>query len=248
MKSRIAILPNALTATNLGLGFYSMIASIRGDWSVAAWCILAAIIVDVSDGRVARWTNTASAFGVEFDSLCDLVSFGAAPAMLMYHWCFKALADEFGVFMTFVFALCAASRLARFNISDTDLKSFVGLPTPAAAGMIAAVVNFSPEIFPSVGLCIFGASLMLALAYLMVSHIEYFSIKLLTISGMHLFERVMIGALIALTWYNNTVGFVILTGLYCLSGPVKLVRRRAKREGESDQIQGRGEKVVKFTS
>lgn len=222
------LVPNLVTLGSMFCGFLAIIYASSMRYEKATIAIAFSILLDGLDGRVARRLNATSKFGGEFDSFADFVSFGIAPAMLMYHWCFKPLADEFGVFITFVFALCSASRLARFNITDTSLKSFVGLPTPGAAGMVAAVVNFSPAVDPSLTLCLFGALMMLALAYLMVSQIEFFSIKLLTVSGMHLWERVMIGALIALIWYNNRVGFVVLTGIYCLSGPVSFLSRRGK--------------------
>lgn len=241
------LVPNAVTLGSMFCGFLTIIYASSMRYEKATIAIGFAILLDGLDGRVARRLNATSKFGGEFDSFADFVSFGIAPAMLMYHWCFKTLADEFGVFITFVFALCAASRLARFNITDTNLKSFVGLPTPGAAGMVAAIVNFAPEVYPSVGLCLFGAIVMLTLAYLMVSQIEFSSIKLLTLSGMHLFERVVIGALIALIWYNNRIGFVVLTAIYCLSGPFNFARHKIWGvPAPAPQPADKGERLVKI--
>ena len=139
------LLPNAVTLGNMFCGFIACIYAEAGRFEKAAIAVGFAILLDGLDGRVARKFNATSKFGLEFDSFSDLVSFGVAPAIIMYHWCFKPLADEFGVFFTFVYALCAASRLARFNISQQNLANFTGLPTPGAAGMVAATVNLMPH-------------------------------------------------------------------------------------------------------
>lgn len=146
MKTGIYVLPSILTAANLSLGFYSITASINQNWSHAAWAILASIIVDILDGRTARWTNTTSQFGVEFDSLCDLISFGLAPAMMAY---LLVLGDygRIGFAISLLYVICAALRLARFNLkshsenaNEEPAHYFVGLPTPAAGGILASFV------------------------------------------------------------------------------------------------------------
>jgi len=220
------LVPNAVTLANMFCGFLAIIYASSGRFEKAALAIGLAIMLDGLDGRVARKLQATSRFGVEFDSFSDLVSFGVGPAILMYNWCFRATADEWGVFVTFVFALCAASRLARFNISDTNLKAFTGLPTPGAAGMVAAIVNFSPVVESSLLLTIFGTTLMLLLASLMVSSVEFFSVKQINLTRMPPVVFILLGALIALIWYNSSVGFVALAAIYVASGPLRVLRRK----------------------
>lgn len=223
------LVPNAVTVGGMFCGFLTIIYAATGRFEKAAIAIGFAILLDGLDGRVARRLNATSKFGVEFDSFADLISFGVAPAMLVYHWCFRAVADEFGVFISFVYALCAASRLARFNISHDNLASFSGLPTPGAAAMVAALVNFTPVAPPSHAFALFGVALMVTLSFLMVSKIEFLSIKMLKIGGMKFIARLCIGLLIALIWYNNQIGCLVLAGGYCLSGPLGWVRKRKGR-------------------
>ncbi|MBX7136589.1 MAG: CDP-diacylglycerol--serine O-phosphatidyltransferase [Oligoflexia bacterium] len=220
------LVPNAVTLANMFCGFLTCIYAASGRFEKAVIAIGLAILLDGLDGRVARRLNATSRFGVEFDSFSDLVSFGVAPAVLMYHWCFKAQADEFGVLVTFIYLLCAASRLARFNISDPNLKSFTGLPTPGAAAAVVVAVNFAPALSPSFWVTTIGALLALSLAYLMVSRIEYLSVKTLRISGMNLWLRVGIGSLIALIWYNNQFGLLLLGYGYAFSGPLVACYRK----------------------
>lgn len=238
---RRSLIPNAVTLGNMFCGFLTVIYGASGRFDKAAVAIALAILLDGLDGRVARRLNATSKFGLEVDSFADLVSFGIAPALLMYFWCFRATADEFGVFITFVYALCAATRLARFNISAENLKSFTGLPTPGAAGMVASLVNLSPALQAGRGTVTGFSALMLALAFLMVSRIEFFSIKRLKVRGIHPFTSIVIGGLIALIWYNSKVGFLVLTASYVLSGPLGAVLRSRKggkrgEEGEGDRL------------
>lgn len=220
------VVPNAVTLGNMFCGFLAIMYSATSRYEKAALAIGIAILLDGLDGRVARRLNATSKFGLEFDSFSDLISFGVAPAILLYHWCFYPAADEFGVAPTFIYTICAASRLARFNISAENLKSFVGLPTPGAAGFVAALVNFAPHVESSLMLRLFGTIVLLSLAFLMVSQIEFFSIKRLKVSGMRLVARVALGAVIALIWYNSGFGFLFLTGAYIVSGPYGWIRKR----------------------
>jgi CDP-diacylglycerol--serine O-phosphatidyltransferase len=225
------LVPNAVTLASMFCGFLTIIYASIGRFDKAIIAIALAILFDGLDGRVARKLHATSRFGVEFDSFADLVSFGVAPALLIYYWCFHYGANEFGVAVCFLYALCAASRLARFNISPENLRSFTGLPTPASAAMVAATVNFAPKVTPGVGVTIWGAALLILLSYLMVSRIEFFSIKSVKFSGARIVFRVLIAAAIFLVWYNHQVGFVTLVGLYCVSGPVGTLIRllRAKK-------------------
>lgn len=230
LYQRRFILPNAVTLGNMFCGFLACVHAAGGRFDKAVYAIAFAILLDGLDGRVARKLNATSKFGLELDSFSDLVSFGVAPAFLMYNWCFLQQADQFGVFATFVYTLCAASRLARFNISVENLKSFTGLPTPGAAAMVVALVNMMNPIEQSTTMVAMGTTLMLVLAYLMVSKTEFFSIKLLRMSRLGLFARVFIGALIALIWYDTQVGFLTLASLYVASGPLGSIFKGTRKQ------------------
>jgi len=172
------VLPTLFTVGNLFCGYLSIWRSIQGTFEAAAIYIIAAAVLDALDGRVARWTRSTSEFGEEYDSLADLVSFGVAPAVLAYSW---GLADfqRIGWMASFLFVVCGSMRLARFNIQTKvmDKRYFVGLPIPAAAGTIAALVLATPErlvdrVWMS-GLLV----LTILLSYLMISTIRYRSFK-----------------------------------------------------------------------
>src|SRR5258708_27312103 len=142
-----AILPSLFTTGNLFLGFWAIVRTFHGQYAEAAPLIFWAILLDVLDGRIARMTGTTSEFGAELDSLADVVSFGVAPALLIYSWGFSSL-PRVGWLVAFLFVVCGALRLARFNVQKTsvDGRYFVGLPIPAAAAPVAALVNASPAI------------------------------------------------------------------------------------------------------
>jgi len=140
---KVYLLPNMVTTANMGCGFYSIVMAIQGDIVTAAWAILAAAIFDMLDGRIARMAKATSQFGVEYDSLSDLVSFGVAPAVLLYQWSLSPY-GRFGWLAAFTYLVCAALRLARFNVSTASLPKgfFQGLPSPMAAGMTATFMIF----------------------------------------------------------------------------------------------------------
>jgi CDP-diacylglycerol--serine O-phosphatidyltransferase len=146
----VYLLPNALTTGAMFAGFYSIIAGINGQYSAAAMAVVVAGVLDGLDGRVARMTNTQSEFGVQYDSLSDLISFGLAPALLAFNWSLASLRDlgplagKLGWLAAFLFAACAALRLARFNtqVSKIDKTYFQGLASPAAAGTLVATIWF----------------------------------------------------------------------------------------------------------
>ena len=241
-RRRYAV-PNAVTVGNMFCGYLAIMYASTDRLEKAVIAVLIAILLDGLDGRVARRLNATSKFGIEFDSFSDVVSFGIAPAVMMYHWAFHARADEFGVAVTFFYALCAASRLARFNISAENLKSFSGLPTPGAAVFVVAVINTAPYVQDSLFMAAVGTTVMLSLGYLMVSTIEFFSIKQFKLSGVKLRARLLIGALIALTWYSPPVGLLTLAFLYAASGP--FVRVRSGFPSSRGRTTGdRGGKVV----
>ncbi|HWU83407.1 MAG TPA: CDP-diacylglycerol--serine O-phosphatidyltransferase [Methylophilaceae bacterium] len=137
----IYLLPNLFTTASLFAGFYAIVQSMNGRFEHAAVAIFIAMVMDGLDGRVARLTNTQSAFGAEYDSLSDMVSFGVAPALVMYVWALKPL-GKLGWIAAFIYCACAALRLARFNtkLDDSDKRYFQGLPSPAAAALLAGLV------------------------------------------------------------------------------------------------------------
>ncbi|BDV43508.1 CDP-diacylglycerol--serine O-phosphatidyltransferase [Geotalea uraniireducens] len=179
MRKGIYILPNLFTTGSLFAGFYGMVATMNGDFKSAALWILASSIFDGLDGKVARLTGTSSKFGVEYDSLADLVSFGVAPGLLMYKWALQPF-GRLGWLAAFLFVVCGALRLARFNVqvNTVENKRFVGLPIPAAASMVSATVllfyHFGwPSSYKKVAILV----LIYLLAFLMVSNFRYYSFK-----------------------------------------------------------------------
>ncbi|MEP6993888.1 MAG: CDP-diacylglycerol--serine O-phosphatidyltransferase [Acidobacteriota bacterium] len=172
------ILPTLFTVGNLFCGYLSVWCSIRGTFEVAALLIIAAGVLDALDGRIARLTHSTSAFGEQYDSMADLVSFGVAPAVLAYSW---GLSDfhRLGWMVSFLFVVGGSMRLARFNIQThvVDKRYFVGLPIPAAAGSIATIVLATPERLVSRVWMGGLLGLTIMLSYLMISTIRYRSFK-----------------------------------------------------------------------
>ena len=177
VKKGIYLLPNVLTTGALFAGFYAVILGFGGHYELAVIAIFTAMFFDGLDGRVARLTNTESDFGVQYDSLADMVSFGIAPAVVSYAWGLSNL-GKLGIAAAFVYASCAALRLARFNVqsAQTDDKQFTGLPSPAAAALIAGFIG---SVHGSQSQFLFAlAALLTAVAgLLMVSNLKYPSFK-----------------------------------------------------------------------
>jgi CDP-diacylglycerol--serine O-phosphatidyltransferase len=178
MKKGVYILPNLITMGNIFCGFYAVVAAFNGAYQHAAIAILIAGILDGLDGWVARLTNATSRFGVEFDSLADLVSFGVAPALLSYCWVLKPV-GRVGWSAAFLFVICGALRLARFNVQfqSSESKHFTGLPIPTAAGTIASLVILYEHFQLSLPSPLYIILLNYMLAFLMVSTITYRSLK-----------------------------------------------------------------------
>jgi len=226
-KRGIFILPSIITTFALFAGFYSIVASINGDYTLAAISIMVAMLWDALDGRVARLTNTQSAFGAEYDSLSDLVSFGVAPALLVYEWSLSDL-GRIGWLAAFIYLTCAALRLARFNtqVATADKRYFQGLPSPAAAGVIASMIwlkfwNF--EYF-DIGVVSFsyyiGIAITIICGLLMVSNVRYYSFKEFDAKNKASFRFLLLTVLsFILLLYNPKI--VLFTGffIYLLSGP-----------------------------
>lgn len=194
--SHIYILPNLLTTMNLFFGYMAIILSIQGEYLLAAYALVAAAIFDLLDGRVARLTHSASRFGAEYDSLCDLVSFGMAPGLLVYLWALQAF-GRVGWLASFVFVACGALRLARFNVqSPTDKVDFQGLPIPMAAGIIASSVIcfYELDMDGSRNKMLLAVTFLLGIT--MVSNFRYRSFKDLDLRRKQPFPFLVIAVLI----------------------------------------------------
>ncbi len=227
-KRGIYILPSIFTTFALFAGFYSIVASINGDYTLAAISIMVAMLWDALDGRVARLTNTQSAFGAEYDSLSDLVSFGVAPALLVYEWSLSDL-GRIGWLAAFIYLTCAALRLARFNIQvgTADKRYFQGLPSPAAAGVIASMIwlkfwNFEYFDIGFVSLSYYiGIAITIICGLLMVSNVRYYSFKEFETKKKASFKFLLLSVLsLILLLYKPNI--VLFTGffIYLLSGPI----------------------------
>ena len=178
-RPKIYWLPNAITTCSLFAGFYSIVQAMNLRFDLAAIAVFAAMFFDGIDGRVARLTKTESNFGAHYDSLSDMVAFGAAPALILYEWCLKEI-GSLGWFATFLYCSCAALRLARFNtnIDHDDSKFFKGLPSPAAAGLVAGYIwtieSYSIEID---NFLVFTWLIVVVNAFSMVTNIKFYSGK-----------------------------------------------------------------------
>lgn len=215
----IYVLPNLLTTTNMFFGFMSIIFAIRGEYSFGSYAIVAAAVFDLLDGRVARMTDTTSAFGAQYDSLCDLISFGMAPALIMYLWALQPF-GRVGWLASFVFVACGALRLARFNVQDADEKShFQGLPIPMAAGIVASsVLCFKDlEVDASRNWLLLFMTFMLGLT--MVSQFRYKSFKDMNLKKKQPFTYLVAGVLvIILVAMRPEVMLFVLFFSYALLG------------------------------
>ncbi|HUX67034.1 MAG TPA: CDP-alcohol phosphatidyltransferase family protein [Terriglobales bacterium] len=249
LRRGVALLPSLFTVANLGMGWFAIQQSVlalqaaapAGLLDAAAKAIGWAILLDGLDGRIARMANASSAFGREFDSLADVISFGAAPALLAYVWGLRFLRLDHrwaqglngaAQIIIFLFVVAGAARLARFNIASLDSRPsnpgkpgkryFVGMPIPAAAGAIAAVVHFfaSPTFFfatvnTSASLAFLWLALVLALAWLMVSTWRFYSFKEIDLGRRHPYVfMVALAALMAGLWYLSEVVLLGVVVLY----------------------------------
>jgi CDP-diacylglycerol--serine O-phosphatidyltransferase len=218
----VYLLPNLFTTGALFCGFYAIVSSMNGNFSHAAIAIFVAMLLDGMDGRVARMTNTQSAFGEQYDSLADMVSFGVAPALVVFSWVLQDL-GRWGWAAAFVYIACAALRLARFNtqIGVVDKKYFMGLASPAAASIIAATVWVWYDSAP-VGVWAAAIALLTAFAgLLMVSNFRYTSFKGMDFRGRVPFAFMLLVVLVfaSLIIYQQQ-GVLAIAVIYGLSGPV----------------------------
>lgn len=235
IKKGIYILPNAFTSLNLFCGFLAIVSAIDGKFEFSAASILIAVIFDSLDGKIARATNTTSQFGIEYDSLSDLVSFGLAPSLIMYMWVLKPM-GRIGWLAAFLFTACGALRLARFNTmaEETPSAHFLGLPIPAAAGIVSTTILFCSKYsiqadgYPVV----FLVSIYL-LSFLMVSSVKYESFK-----KAELFKKMKFNVLVAVILVFVFIAQRPQLVLFCIalaygiSGPIMTVLYMLKTRHE----------------
>ena len=220
----IYLWPNLITTAALLSGFYSIIASMNGDFTQAIYAIFLAALFDGLDGRVARAIGAQSPFGEQFDSLSDLLAFGVAPAILMYSWCLHDL-GRIGLAACFVYTACAAFRLARFNvqIGVVDKRYFIGVASPLAAVIIITLVWVAqdfPQIFDvrELGIQIFNAIAIIAVGLLMISNIKYYSFKTFDRKRVPFFVLPIAVFIFSAITYNIPVGILVISIIYALSG------------------------------
>lgn len=217
----IYLLPNLLTTAALFAGFYAVVAAMKGFYDTAAIAIFVAMVADGLDGRVARLTNTQSAFGAQYDSLSDMVAFGVAPALVAYSWALHGL-GKLGWLAAFVYTAGTALRLARFNTQVSDKRYFQGLPSPSAAGVVASVVwiGSNYEVDGS-SLAIPVACLTLLAGAAMVSSIRYTSFKSVDFKGKVPFVTIVLAMfIIAAVALEPSETLFTVFFLYLISGPV----------------------------
>lgn len=227
----IYLLPNLLTTAALFAAFYSIVAAMKGIFDVAAMAIFVAMIADALDGRVARMTNTQTTFGAQYDSLSDMVSFGVAPALVIYSWSLSSL-GKLGWLIAFLYTAAVALRLARFNTQahDLDKRYFQGLPSPAAAGVLAGLVwlGFAFEM-EGFFLAIPAGILSIITAGFMVSSIRYHSFKQIDWKGKVPFFVivVLLFVITAIATDPPHILFAIFF-IYTFSGPVMTLWQKRK--------------------
>ena len=232
MRRGVYILPNLFTTGNLFCGFWAIISVLQEQFFYAAVAILLACVFDILDGKVARLAGATSKFGVQYDSLADLVSFGIAPALLAFSWALRPY-GKFGWLAAFLFVVCGALRLARFNVQSAsgEVKYFKGLPIPAAALMIALTILLYLELIETGWVKDIAVLAMIyVLAFLMVSNIRYFSFKELDLAKRKPFSIFIfiILSMIVIIMQPIIVLFIFALA-YVFSGPVMMIRAWRKR-------------------
>ena len=225
------ILPNLFTAASIFVAILSIINAINSKFDYAAWFILLSLIFDGLDGRVARLTNTCSRFGIEFDSLADIVAFGVAPALLLYLFIGYDF-GRFGIVVAALFVISGAIRLARFNVmtSQNEPSVFIGIPIPAAAVFIALwVLVFNKyDIKDEYGLFIMFLSIIVSI--LMVSNIRYPSFKKIDLTPKYMMRFFVAILVVALSIFMFPIeGFSVFFSLYLLYGPIRTLKLLKER-------------------
>jgi len=233
----VFMLPTMITLSALFAGFYAIVVAMDGQFEAAVFAIFVAAICDGLDGRIARLTNTQSAFGAELDSLADMVSFGVAPALIMFSWALEPL-ERWGWAAAFIYVACAAMRLARFNteIGKTASSTFKGLASPAAAGVLVTFVWFCSDwdIYKggdSIFMGIIAGGLTVTIGLMMVTNITYQSFKGLNARGRVPFIVIVFAALvISLISIEPATVLMAMAFIYAFSGPAYTFCQRWKKK------------------
>lgn len=233
LRRSIYILPSAFTVGNIFCGFYAVISVLKQDYQMAAIAIGIAVVLDGLDGRVARMANATSDFGLQLDSLADVISFGIAPSVLIYSWGLAGL-GRFAQFSAFLFLICGAMRLARFNVQSSNLKHFAGLPIPAGAGLVAATVHFFVEPPDHLYAKIFVVGMVYLVSFLMISTLRYPSAKQLDLGGRKSHLIVLIIALLVagVIWFSQQM-LLVLAYAYASSGLIMRVYQILRHRQEA---------------
>jgi CDP-diacylglycerol--serine O-phosphatidyltransferase len=238
LKRGIYLLPNIFTSLNLFCGFFAIVAAVDGKFVAAAFAIVIAGLFDNLDGKIARATNTTSQFGVEYDSLADLISFGLAPGMMVYLWALRPM-GRMGWLAGFLFMACGALRLARFNtqVGTVSSDKFIGLPIPAAAGMSATTVLFCYKVGWGQTVNPFVILVLLyCLSFLMVSTIRYNSFKRPELFKTMGFNSLVVALLVLIFIAAQPQIALFSFGLlYVLSGPVSSLRRMLRLKNAAEE-------------
>jgi CDP-diacylglycerol--serine O-phosphatidyltransferase len=232
-RKGIYVLPNLFTSASLFGGFYAIIASIQGRFEAAAIAIMISCVFDGLDGRIARFTHTSSLFGKEYDSLSDLVAFGVAPGLLAFEWALESF-GRLGWLAAFMYVICGALRLARFNVQKNTLGAsyFKGLPIPAAASFIASMVLFTSTLNGiEKNKSLFIIVMIYVLSFLMVSSVDYLNFKKFDIRKQKPFNVLVSIILCSMVIaYRPKIMLFAIILLYTLSGPaITLYRIHGKR-------------------
>ncbi len=236
LRRSVYLLPTAFTVGNIFAGFYAVTSTLNGEYQSAAVAIGIAVVLDFLDGRVARLANVTSDFGSQLDSLADVISFGIAPAVLIYSW---GLAEfgNFARFSAFVYLICGAMRLARFNVQLKDLKHFAGLPIPGGAGFVAATVHLFGEPLQSQFFSFYFMGITYLISFLMISTIRYPSLTQLNLGRGKSHLNVLLFALLlaGVVWYSQQV-LMILAVAYLCSGLFSRAHRFVKYRLRSEEL------------
>lgn len=235
MKKGIYILPNTLTLCGMFAGFYAIITSIKGHYIHASWAIITAMVFDGLDGWVARRTQSTTRFGIELDSLSDVIAFGVAPSVLIYHWAL-ILFGRVGWAAAFLFTACGALRLARYNIQmgSTERKFFTGMPIPGAAFILATTVIFYGEMRWIPLKSIFLLCLVSALSILMVSTLRFHSVKEIDLSKRKPFWILVVLVLIfAIVLIHTEIALFAFAMLYLIEGIIENIYLYLKERKQS---------------
>lgn len=245
-RKGIYLLPNLLTTGGLFAGFYSIVAAIDGNFEAAAWAVFIAMVLDGTDGRVARMTSTESEFGKEFDSLADMVSFGLAPAIVTYQWGVERLAEygaiwgRVGWLAAFLYAAAAAFRLARFNTNSAtqDKRYFQGLASPPAAAAVASTVWIATDYgIEGLTALVAGVTITAVAGLLMMSRFRYPSFKDVNLTGRLRFAQLLLIPLviIVISIEPPLVVFLLFMGYACFGPADWIWRRQRKRRGSAER-------------